>query len=135
MNILANIKEREIYKKTSLIIQKYEFESEINPNKQLEEKWREFNKCIPKPPKNLNVSNQSPEKENIPHRIHYHHQNHHHQNKENHLAKKEHIVKESTIQLHLAESSTLTMTHQDHMQHAKRKVRIRRPEGEKVIQK
>jgi hypothetical protein len=129
MNIITNIKEREIYKKTSLIIQKYEFEADINPNKQLEEKWREFNKCIPKPPKNLSVSTLSPEKENIPHRIHYHHQNL--QYKDNQIAKKEAVIKETTIQLHLAEPST-SVTNHDQLQQAKRKVRIRRPEGDKV---
>jgi hypothetical protein len=128
MNIMANMKEREIYKKTSFIIQKYEFETEINPSKQLEDKWREFSKCIPKPPKNLNVLVTSPEKENIPHRIHYHHQNHH-TNKENYVAKKEPVVKENTIQLHLTEP--IGNFTQDHIQ-VKRKVRIRRPEGDKV---
>jgi hypothetical protein len=132
INIMANVKEREMYKKTSLIIQKYEFEAEINPSKLLEDKWREFSKCIPKPPKNLNVSAQSPEKENVPHRIHYHHQNNH-TNKENNLIKKEPIVKENTIQLHLVEPSSSTYGHHDHMQQVKRKVRIRRPEGDKVL--
>jgi hypothetical protein len=126
MNILANIKEREIYKRNSFIIQKYEFEAEINPSKQLEDRWREFNKSMPKPPKNLNILAQSPEKENIPHRIHYHHQN-----KENHIVKKEPIVKDNTIQLHLIEPVSSSFTHQD-MHQIKRKVRIRRPEGEKV---
>jgi hypothetical protein len=127
---MVNVKEREMYKKTSLILQKYEFEAEINQSKQFEDRWREFNKCIPKPPKNLNLVSQSPEKENIPHRIHYHNNR---ISKENHIVKKESIVKENTIQLHLAEPSASSLTHQD-IHHTKRKVRIRRPEGEKVKQ-
>jgi hypothetical protein len=123
---MVNMKEKEISKKNLLMIQRYEFELEVSSSKILEEKWREFSKHIVKPTKPLL---QTPDKENMPNRIHYHRQI----PKKEHIAKKEIPIKETPSRPNIAEQTNSTSySNQENIQQAKRKVRIKR-ELEKVI--
>ncbi len=60
------MKEKEIAKKNLFILKKYEFMAENNHSSELEYKWKEFIKQIDKPKHLI----QSPNKDNISHRIH-----------------------------------------------------------------
>ena len=73
MNLINFAKERENTKKNLLYIQQYEFEADIGQIKQVDDKWKEFSKHLPKTSKTLSLLSSSPGKENIHQtsRIHY----------------------------------------------------------------
>ena len=120
MNLLNYTKEREITKRNLLLIQQYEFEADIGQLKQVDDRWKEFAKHLPKASKTLNLLPPSPGKENvhISSRIHY---------MDNHpipVRNKHHIQKEENVIHTQADLTNSTIcSNQDQIHQKNRKIR------------